>query len=519
MGIDRLYYGNVTRNTLWGGGITGGGRNSCAGDQRLETVLGPIDTVVANKMVRALAMNGETPGISVTPSQHTTGRGLQNPDTFKPGPELLYGGQGKIKCNVNLGEFNVISGNDRGDIPTSTDALQVEHEGLGPPRLGDSGKEVTGDDSRRLRIQNKHRKQRLRAIQLPGSQWTEHTGQVTYDSTPLPRTRPPHRNFMCPTGRALNHPAATLLREWSTLGCPTRTGRHWTKGEIWAAVERGPHRSATSPEALKHFEEEIKEKLHKNQARLVAWDTIKDNPPAQLKISPIAAIPHKSKAFRSILDLSFRLRLQNGGVLAAVNDTTIKCAPKGAINQLGECLTRIIHAFAETHTDTKIFMAKWDIKDGFWRMDCREGEEWNFAYVLPQPKDAPTMIVVPTSLQMGWIESPPYFCAATETARDIVTEYTNMPVGSLPPHKFVTYTTNGRSYTDLPDKHEDQRFSTLVEVYVDDFMSLVIPVSKAQLTHTASAVMTGIHDVFPANDVDEGDDPISVKKLKQQDGQ
>ncbi len=305
----------------------------------METVLGPIDTIMANKFVRALATNDTVMGLSVTPSQHTMGRGIQKPDTFKTGPELLYGGQGKINCNVNLGEFNDISGDDRGDIPTSTDALPVEHEGLDPPRLEESDKEVTGDDSRHLRIQNKHRKQRLRAIKIPGSQWTEHTGQVTYDSTPLPRTRPPHRNCMCPTGRALNHPAATLLREWSTLGCPTRTGRNWTKGEIWAAVERGPHRSATSPEALKHFEEEIKEKLHKNQACLVVWDAIKDNPPAQLKISPIAAIPHKSKAFRSILDLSFRLRLKNGGVLAAVNDTTIKSAPKGAINQLGECLT------------------------------------------------------------------------------------------------------------------------------------------------------------------------------------
>jgi hypothetical protein len=68
---------------------------------------------------------------------------------------------------------------------------------------------------------------------------------------------------------------------------------------------------------------------------MVAWDDIKDDPPPQLKVSPIAAIPHKSKAFRSILDLSFRLRLKNGGVLAAVNDTTVKTAPQGAIDQLG----------------------------------------------------------------------------------------------------------------------------------------------------------------------------------------
>ena len=59
----------------------------------------------------------------------------------------------------------------------------------------------------------------------------------------------------------------------------------------------------------------------------------------------------------------------------------------------------------------------------------------------------------------------------------------------------------------------------MLEVYVDDFMSLVIPVSKSQLKHTADAVTTGIHDIFPANDLDDGDDPISEKKLKNLEGQ
>jgi hypothetical protein len=102
----------------------------------------------------------------------------------------------------------------------------------------------------------------------------------------------------------------------------------------------------------------------------VAWDDIKDNPPHQLKFLPIAAILHKLKDFQLILDLSFRLRLANGGVRAAVNDTMEKTAPKGAIDQIGECLSRIIHAFTETDPTAKVFMAKWDIKDGFWLMDC-----------------------------------------------------------------------------------------------------------------------------------------------------
>ena len=80
---------------------------------------------------------------------------------------------------------------------------------------------------------------------------------------------------------------------------------------------------------------------------------------------------------------------------------------------------RIIHAFAQADEDMKIFMAEWDIKDGFWRLKCALGEEWNFAYVLPQEKGEEVRLVVPTFLQVGWIELPPYFCAASETARDL----------------------------------------------------------------------------------------------------
>ena len=101
---------------------------------------------------------------------------------------------------------------------------------------------------------------------------------------------------------------------------------------MWEAVERGPHKSSLSPEAIAHFAEESAEKVRVGQAKLVLWDDIKDNPPPQLKVSPIVAIPHKSKAFRSILDLSFRLRLRSGGILASVNDTTIKLAPQGALD-------------------------------------------------------------------------------------------------------------------------------------------------------------------------------------------
>jgi hypothetical protein len=148
-----------------------------------------------------------------------------------------------------------------------------------------------------------------------------------------------------------------------------------------------------------------------------------------------------------------------------------------------------------------------------------EGQEYNFAYVLPQPPGYPVILVIPTSLQMGWVESPPLFCAASETARDTVKEYIETQVSSLPSHKFIKHVMTSDTIRELPETEEEAAgFHYMVEVYVNDFMSMVIPVTRQQLDHVATAVMTGIHDVFPA-DTDEDEDPISVKKLKQGEGE
>ena len=198
-----------------------------------------------------------------------------------------------------------------------------------------------------------------------------------------------------------------------------------------------------------------------------------------------------------------------------MNDTTKKTALAGAIDQIGEGFLRIIHAFAEADNDAKIFMAKWDINDGFWQMDCAAGEEWNFAYVLPQEEGQPTTLVVPTSLQMGWVKSPPYFCAATETSRDISNEYIETKVNSLHCHKFEKYAVGAPAYTDLPESGNNTHgFWYMVKVYVDDFMSLVIPMSREQLRYIANAFMHGIQDVF-LPDNDDNEDRILEKKTKK----
>ena len=89
---------------------------------------------------------------------------------------------------------------------------------------------------------------------------------------------------------------------------------------------------------MAQFDLEIAEKVANGQATLVPWNSIKDNPPPNLKVSPIAMVPHKSRPYRAILDLSFSLRLSPCDSIPSVNSQTTKLAPKDAVSQLGHAL-------------------------------------------------------------------------------------------------------------------------------------------------------------------------------------
>ena len=93
-------------------------------------------------------------------------------------------------------------------------------------------------------------------------------------------------------------------------------------------------------------------------------------------------MPHKSRKYREILDLSFALKVA-GWDLPLVNEATKETAPAGALEQVGTFMPRIIDALAKAPlSEDPIHFSKLDIKYGFWRMVCAFGEEWNFAYVL-----------------------------------------------------------------------------------------------------------------------------------------
>ena len=79
-------------------------------------------------------------------------------------------------------------------------------------------------------------------------------------------------------------------------------------------------------------------------------------------------------------------------------------------------------------------------------------------------------LVVPILLQMGWIESPPYFCTVSETGRDVVEQYIKNPVGSLAQYKFVELTELNSYFSELPRKDTlNEPFNEMLEVHMDDY--------------------------------------------------
>lgn len=325
-----------------------------------------------------------------------------------------------------------------------------------------------------------------------------------------------------PREQALLHRAAALIDAYSKDGCPADCGADWTREQIEAAIRRGPHPSAMNPDAKEALFAETDDKVANGYAKVIRYGDIKKHLPAKLKISPVAMIPHKSRSFRTILDLSFRLR-HLGKLMESVNSATVQQAPAESMIQLGQCVQRLIAFLADNYNPEQPFLfSKLDIKDGFWRMAVNDENAWNFCYVLPSDDHNDDiddiLIVVPNCLQMGWCESPPFFCAASETARDVIEAL--LQEVTLPIHPFEDKMLDAARDAAFNRLSAAAAYVNLVEVFVDDFIGATNNSNIAHLEHFSRAMLFGVHSVFPPPEITghQGQDPVSQKKLEQGEG-
>ena len=129
-----------------------------------------------------------------------------------------------------------------------------------------------------------------------------------------------------------------MLVEFATAGCDAAIDTQWTMEMIEVAITRGSHPSAQLPEPATQLRQETLEKIKQGYACLVTWDSIKGNPPPNLKISPIAAILHKSRGYHMILDLSYGVTIGTTRYLSVNESTKPNVAPSHAMAELGRVL-------------------------------------------------------------------------------------------------------------------------------------------------------------------------------------
>ena len=104
-----------------------------------------------------------------------------------------------------------------------------------------------------------------------------------------------NRLLMRPSPLAtLAHPFGQELKEWEK-GVDVDCGADWSREMIEVALQRGAHPSATTPEAIQLFKEDIAYQVKPGFSEIVNWDEIQNSLSTQFKISPVAIIPQAGR--------------------------------------------------------------------------------------------------------------------------------------------------------------------------------------------------------------------------------
>ncbi len=301
--------------------------------------------------------------------------------------------------------------------------------------------------------------------------------------------------------------------------------------------------SALTPENVELVWEDVSYQQSAKFVRIVPRSVLFRGPvPRELKISRVAVVPQTDRRGRIILNLSARVNLeglngsrrnrkrknQQGAYQPSVNETTADAEDQKPVKALGTALLAILMFLFDVNPEWVIDWEKLDLSDGFWRMIVELGMEYNFVYQLPRrPGDTEDHFVIPSSLQMGWKNSPAYFCSATEAGRELLRRLLALTLdsGIDLPHRFEQHCVPVPIPSELPEWSAPTDIALLARVFVDDYINGVAgppdrPERMAQLLWVARATLHSIHSIFPPPEVLEhegGRDSISERKLEKGD--
>jgi hypothetical protein len=177
------------------------------------------------------------------------------------------------------------------------------------------------------------------------------------------------------------HPLVATLEHWAS-GVSALCGAPWSEAALCAAIERGPHTSALTPEACDLIDEDMKYQIQAGFSEMVLWRTIQHAYPTNLKLPLLAVIPQVGRRSRLLLDLflfpsqAARPASKRGRqtwvvpppLAPSVNSTTLQQSPDYPVKELGRVLPRLLAFMYSVPRKKTILIAKIDLSDGSWRM-------------------------------------------------------------------------------------------------------------------------------------------------------
>ena len=84
-------------------------------------------------------------------------------------------------------------------------------------------------------------------------------------------------------------------------------GKDWSREDIEIMLKRGPHWQSNGKKAVRQIHQDTEDKVKHKYEIIVKWGDTKNEIPRKIKKSPVEMIPHKSKPFIFIMDISFIL--------------------------------------------------------------------------------------------------------------------------------------------------------------------------------------------------------------------
>jgi hypothetical protein len=169
--------------------------------------------------------------------------------------------------------------------------------------------------------------------------------------------------------------------------------------------------------------------------------------------------------------------------------------------RFGQTLRRIIAQIVGANPKFgPVHLSKYDLADGYYRIPLNPTHAMQLACLLPTVSGEEPLVAIPLVLPMGWTESAPFFCAATETIVDLVNDsfQTNIVHPSHRLDPVLDFSADPRT----PLRQHHQVYGTPVahsDVYIDDIIGIWQPASMSKQQFTTHIFHT-IDRVFRPSD-------------------